>query len=45
MCPRAERAARKVVNLSTHTGVTPGEAERVLEFMAARGDWLIRLDC
>lgn len=42
MCPRAEQAAREVVNLPTHPGVTPEEAERVLDFMASHSDWLIR---
>jgi len=45
MCLRAEQAAREVVNLPTHAGVTLGEAERELEFMGGREDWLIRLDC
>jgi len=33
MCPEAERAAREVVNLPTHTKVTERTAERTLRFL------------
>lgn len=33
MCPKAERAARQVINLPTHLKVSPSVAERTLEFL------------
>ena len=36
-CPNAERAARETVNLPLHQQITPGEAERVLEFLFRHG--------
>jgi dTDP-4-amino-4,6-dideoxygalactose transaminase len=36
-CPNAEQAAREVVNLPLHRQITPGEAERVLEFFFKHG--------